>query len=175
MLKKILVLIIVLSALVFSHSFFNQSYAASHIIYGESLSSGWTNWSWKTTVNFNATTPTFAGTKSMGVTYTGAWGGLSLKHAGLNTAPYSYLEFYIYPSTLNLSNIRVSLYNSAGAVMTQVNPAAYATNATGGWRKVLIPLSALGGVNTTITRVQLQENTGATQPVYYLDNLRFVN
>ena len=129
MFKKIFVLAICLSTLVFSHSFSNKSYAAAHHpIFAESLSAGWTNWSWKTTVNFNNTSPVYSAPRSIGVTHTGAWGGLSLKHAGLDTTPYSHLEFYIYPSTLNLSNIRVSLYNSAGVAMTQINPASYATD-----------------------------------------------
>ncbi len=176
MFKKIVLLAICLSILVISHSFVNQSYAAPHHpIFAESLSAGWSNWSWKTTVNFNNTSPVYSAPKSIGVTHTGAWGGLSLHHAGLDTTPYSHLEFYINPQSLNLSNIRVALYNSAGVAMTEINPTSYATDRGGGWRNVLIPLAALNGVNKIITRVQLQEATGASQPIYYVDELGFIS
>jgi hypothetical protein len=38
---------------------------------------------------------------------------------------------------------------------------------------VAIPLTDLGATKTTITRIQLQENTGRNQPTRYLDNIGF--
>ena len=54
--------------------------AAPQIIYDDTLAAGWVDWSWAS-VNLAATTPVHAGTKSIGVTYTGGWQGLYLHHA----------------------------------------------------------------------------------------------
>ena len=55
--------------------------------------------------------------------------------------------------------------------MPSVAIGGYMTNLSWGWYKVSIPLSALGGADTTITRVVIQENAGSAQPKFFIDNL----
>src|SRR5690606_27951111 len=106
-------------------------------------------------------------------TYTSAWAGLSLHTPGFTTAPYTWLEFAIRTSQSSLPDIRVALYDSGGRLIKQVDPRPYANEVGGGWHKVSIPLSVLGAANTTVTRVQLQEDSGRAQKTFYLDNIRF--
>jgi len=126
-------------------------------------------------VNTGATSYVFAGSRAMAVTYTSGWAGLSLHTPGFSTAPYNRLEFVLRPAKSSLPNIQVSLYNTSGQIIRRVDPRPYAAYAGNGWYRISIPLSDLGGVNTTITRVQLQENTGSSQRTFYVDSLRFVS
>ena len=52
--------------------------AADLAVYGDGLAAGWENWSWNTTTGFANTSPVHSGTRSLAVTYTGAWAGLYL-------------------------------------------------------------------------------------------------
>jgi len=59
----------------------NVAYVSTDaVIYGDSLASGWANWSWGGSVNFNAT-PAYSGSYAIGWQTTSAWGGLYL-HSG---------------------------------------------------------------------------------------------
>ena len=63
-------------------------------VYGDRLASGWTDWSWDSTVNLAATSPVASGSDAIAWTATRAWGGLYL-HTDLPVAlaPYSALNF----------------------------------------------------------------------------------
>src|SRR3972149_10165406 len=52
-----------------------RAYAATTVvIYDDALGSGWANWSWGTAINLNNTASVHGGSRSIAVTYTGAWG-----------------------------------------------------------------------------------------------------
>ncbi len=110
----------------------------------------------------------------MGVTFNSGWAGLALQTSSFNTSAYSKLQFFVRPGAVPLSSIAVSLYNSSGTMLTQRTTQPYATSVGNGWYRVTIPLADLQGVNTTITRVQLQENGGSARPTFHLDNLGFI-
>ena len=143
----------------------------NHVIYDDALH--WDNWSWNTTAS-SVTSPKFAGSHSLSVKYNAAWAGLSLHNSGFNTAGFTHLKFAILPSGSTLPNIDVALYNTADVPIKYVKLSAYATAAGGGWYTVSIPLADLGGANTTITRVELEEGAGAAQPIFHIDDLKFV-
>ncbi|MCX7683005.1 MAG: cellulase family glycosylhydrolase, partial [Anaerolineae bacterium] len=60
----------------------------------------WENWSWNASANFAFTGEVYSGTHAISVTYTGGWGGFSLRTASpINTAGYQYISFYAYGGT----------------------------------------------------------------------------
>ncbi len=146
---------------------------STYYVYDDSL--GWSNWSWRTTVNPSATSPVASGTRSMAVTYSAAWAGLALAaNSSFNSTGYNTLRFSINrPGAQPLSSIAVSLYDGSDTELRDVDPTPYATVASGGWYNVVIPLSALDGVNKGIARIQMQENRGIAEPTFYIDNLGF--
>jgi hypothetical protein len=134
----------------------------------------WTDWSWGTSVNPNASSPVFAGAKSMAVTYTQASSGLSLHHDGFNTTGYTHLKFVINPSGSPVPAIYASLYDSTDKPIKQVRIGPYST---AGWHQVSIPLADLMDLkdsNRTIVRVQLQNVSRAAQPTFHIDDLKIV-
>ena len=67
------------------------------IVYGDTLASGWENWSWDTTVNFANTSPVQSGSRSIALTYNTGWAGLSLRtQSPVNTASYTGVSFWVY-------------------------------------------------------------------------------
>jgi hypothetical protein len=124
----------------------------------------WDNWSWSATVDLANTDPVFTGTQSISVTYD-AWGGFSLhRPLPLNTDGFTGLSFYVYGSA---SNIPLDLYTeSSGGPSTHV-PITATQDA---WSHVEIPLSALGSP-AEITRLNIQDQTGITGTVIYLDQI----
>ena len=146
--------------------------APDPIVYDDDLH--WDNWSWGTTVNARLASPVYLGAKSMSVTYSRAWAGLSLHTAGFATSGYGQLHFALRPNGTALPAVQVSLYDATGKLIRPVSLAAYAKADPSGWYVVDIPLTDLGAANMTITRVQLQEGSGTAQPTYYVDDMRFI-
>lgn len=143
--------------------------AGDLMIYNDALAGGWENWSWSTTISAD-TGHKKVGTSSAAVQYTGGWAGLSFRTAApIDTSGYASLHFWVYGST------------GAGLLHVFTQPTDNGTNSTGydftptpnDWLEVTIPLSALGNP-TQITRLNIMDGTGNTQPLYYLDDLRLI-
>lgn len=148
------------------------------VVYDDVLRSGWDDWSWDVTVNLAATSPVYQGTKSIAATYTGAWGGVYLRHgSGVGTNGLTKLEFYVHGGTAGGQDLDVQL-GDTGAWRTKVGLNGYVTGgsvAAGTWRKVSIPLSALG-ITTSypVIKLVIQDGAGTPQPTFYVDQIRFV-
>lgn len=146
------------------------------VIYADALATGWANWSWNATINFAASTPVQSGTRSAAVTYTAAWGGLYVHHAGVSPTGLTRLEFWVHGGTAGGQQLAVYLGDSGGWLPTvQADP--YITGgavAANTWRKVSIPLSALGVTTNLITDVVIQEDAGGAQPALYIDQIELV-
>src|SRR5579871_3975921 len=146
------------------------------IVYDDALENGWQNYSW-CTVNFSAANYVHSGAYSAQVTYTGAWQGFYLDHAAFDTTPYTSLTFWINGGAASGQSIQVAaLLNGTAQVSLPLNN--YITGgsvAAGTWRQVTIPLSALGVANqSNMTGFWLQEDTGNSQPSFYVDDIRLV-
>jgi len=156
------------------------AYDYTRTVYDDSLGGGWDDWSWNTTLNFASTAQAHAGSKSIAVTYTAAWGALYLHYDfGLPPSGRSKLEFWVHggstggqriiaqvgepgSSTVWLNEVPVNSYNSCGTVTANT------------WCKVSIPFSALGVTSNPITELVIQDDSGGAQPTFYVDDIRFV-
>jgi hypothetical protein len=137
-------------------------------IYGDALAADWASWSWSATINFNGTSPVQVGTRAANVTYQ-AWGGLSLrKGTAQSTAGYSALKFWVHGGTGSAKSLRVytQTADTGGESASMVVSAPANT-----WTEITIPLSALGNP-ASIKRLNIQENSGATQPMMTFDEIR---
>lgn len=129
------------------------------------------NWSWGTTVNFNNTSPVYAGSKSMALTYNQAWAGFqALRSSALNTSGYSQITFWVHGGSSGTRRLWVFIYTStSSAESPKVNVDAPARR----WTQVSVPLSSLGNP-TQIARVAIQDRSGGAQPIFYVDDLKIV-
>jgi hypothetical protein len=113
-------------------------------IYVDSLLDGFQDYSWASNVNYQNTSPVYAGSDSISVTavaYTALW----LYYDDLNTSPYASLNFWINGGANGAQGLQamgVVAQNAAGTY----NLPALAPNT---WTQFTIPLSALGVAGIT--------------------------
>lgn len=137
------------------------------VIYADALQNGWDNWSWAT-VDFSNASPVRSGTRSIKVT-SGAYQAFWAHHGSFNTSGYVNVVFWIHGGTTGGQTMTVAglLDDVAQPTSVTIGPIAAGT-----WQQVVIPLSSIGIANATnCTGFWLQENTGAAQPAYYLDDI----
>lgn len=140
------------------------------VIYGDSTT--WDNWSWSTTVNLGNTSPVYAGSKSIAVTYTAGWAAFSLrKSPAVSTGGYTQLTFWVHGGSSGTRQFKVYVQTSdSGGASSSVNVDAPA----GQWTQVTINLSSFGSPSQ-IARINFQDRTGNAQPVFYIDEIKLTN
>ncbi|MGB8170145.1 MAG: hypothetical protein WCF18_21760 [Chthoniobacteraceae bacterium] len=166
-----------LTATALSAALSANAFAAAEFAYLDSLSSGWADWSWNASFA-NDTTIKKSGTASARVTVTGAWGALSLNR---NTGPASLaglsaVTFDINPGAAanvpKAAALLVSLEHG-GVIGPQAALGGYATPALAAntWSSVSIPIGALRGGLTAMTRLHLQDGQGQAGAAFNVDNI----
>jgi hypothetical protein len=142
-------------------------------IYQNELAAGWQNWSWQSGVEFGAAAPQGAdGATAIAVTYEAAWAALSLHvEPPLSAKGVDALRFQINGGARGGQQVRVVLADATGAFLDQGETVTVPANT---WQTVEIPLSTFGPV-AQIGGVAWQDASGGAQPVFYLNNITFVN
>ena len=138
------------------------------IVYGDTLASGWENWSWDATVNFANTSLAQSGSRSIALTYSAGWAGLSLRSQSLvNTTSFTGVSFWVYgvPGS-ELLNFYIQTTDDSGA-----SPGVTFTPAAGQWTQVTVAWPQLGSPGQ-VARLNWQEYTGSARPSFYIDNVR---
>ncbi|HYR08986.1 MAG TPA: hypothetical protein VEQ60_14490, partial [Longimicrobium sp.] len=97
-------------------------------------------------------------------------------HSGVSPAGMSRLEFYVHGGASGGQQLAVYLGDTGGWLQTvQADPyIAGGSVVAGAWRKVSIPLSALGVTSNSITDVVIQEDAGGAQSTLYIDSIELV-
>ena len=135
-------------------------------IYSEGLANGWNNWSWAS-VNTGSTTTVHTGSTAIAVT-ADAFEALYLQHPALPTGAYESLKFWINGGAIGGQTLNVvALRSGAGQPAVHIGPLTADT-----WQEVVIPLAQLGIANVAdLDGLWLQENGGATQPTFFVDDV----
>ncbi|MFZ6028613.1 MAG: glycoside hydrolase family 44 protein, partial [Chloroflexota bacterium] len=137
------------------------------VIYDDALAAGWENWSWNTTADFANSAPVYAGSSSIAATYTGAWAGFYLNNAaGISTAGYTTLRFWIHGGGSGGQRLNVTLMDGSGNTFA-------VTAAANTWTRVDVPLSELGNP-ATLTKLVWQDTSGGAQPAFYIDQVALI-
>jgi hypothetical protein len=141
------------------------------VIYGDALAEGWENWSWDTQVNAANAQPAL-GRRSIAVTYKKAFGGFSLRApTPIDTGRYSGIAFWVHGGRSGKRDLTFYVQQSdTGGESRKVQIEAPA----GVWTPITISLSSLDNPKT-IARLNIQDNSGKQQPVFYVDNVRLVS
>jgi len=135
------------------------------LLYRDELAQGWENWSWSSTVDLTSVGQVRVGTNAVAITHTAAHGGFSLRAATpLNANPYSAIRFWIYGNGQPLALYIQASDDGPASPFYRFTPPA------GVWARYRAPLSALGNP-AAIARINLQDDSGAPQPTYFLDEL----
>ena len=135
-------------------------------LYQDSLANGWNNWSWAD-VNTASTTTVHTGSSAIAVT-ADAFEALYLQHNPLPTDTYQSLKFWINGGATGGQTLNViGLLHDVAQPAVPIGPLAPAV-----WQEVVIPLSQLGIASAQdLTGLWLQDNSGTTQPTFYVDDI----
>ncbi len=146
-------------------------------VYHDTLASGWGNWSWNASVGFNNSAPVYAGSKSITVTVTKAWGALQLQsNRGLSAAQYPYVTFSVQASQSGQA-FDVALTDTNNKQLGPFTPLGNygGEPVPGAWTLYTIPVAGLGGAGKQIGGVVLQEAQGKAQPAIFVDEIAFTS
>lgn len=146
--------------------------SADNAVYADALAAGWENWSWDSTLDFAANTPTHSGAAALAVTYTGGWGGVYLHSTTLiNGSAIQALRFWMHGGTTGGQPIRVYAVNAAnqfvGSGVTLTAPLANT------WTPITLTLTALGNP-ASVSGFVWQEDGGSARPTFYLDDISLI-
>ena len=139
-----------------------RSNATDVTIYSEALVAPWEDYSYDTTVDF-ANNTAYQGTEGIAITHTAAYGAFSVyTPSALTASDYLSVAFWAYGAAGG-SPITVSLGDSPTTFYEITIPA-------GVWTYYAVLLTDLGSP-ATVERINWQDNSGAAQATYYLDEI----
>jgi len=143
--------------------------AADLAIYGDALASGWQDWgSWDTTYNYNNASPVQSGTRSISVQYTEAWGGLYLMaDTALDSSGYTGVSFWIHGGTAGGQHINFKIIDGNNG---NWDAAVSVTPVANTWTQIIVNLTQVNNP-ATIAGLVWQDNTGGSQPIFYVDDI----
>ncbi|HXI83616.1 MAG TPA: alpha-L-arabinofuranosidase [Verrucomicrobiae bacterium] len=135
-------------------------------VYGDSLGTGWQNWSWAT-VNLNNHSPVHAGANSISVT-AAAYQALYLHHDALDSSAYSNLTFWIHGGPTGGQQLQVqALLNGVAQPAVALAPLPSNT-----WQHITLSLASLGVTNKpNMDGFWIQDTSGTNKPTFYVDDI----
>jgi hypothetical protein len=147
------------------------------VIYNDDLAPGWQDWSWDAACDLASTDQVFSGSRAISVTLD-PWGGLSLWHDAWEPTPYLWLEFFIRAASPSVA-LWAFLYDGDGNELRRrpVDDCRYIEGGAiepGTWRLVRIPLADLQASGKDLTRIAIQERSGASNTAFWIDEMRLV-
>ena len=168
------VLVATLSSKVSSAGGSGSSTTTTHTLYGDSLRSGFSNWSWGATVTLNHTGTVYAGTNSTRVVYNSSWGGLYFRSAtGVSTATSTHLQFAVRSGAAS-PYLELESYGPGDTLLANVSLNDYipgGSMSANTWYLVSIPLEDLDLDNTSMTGfVAMKDATGTM----YFDDVKLI-
>lgn len=136
-------------------------------VYDDALASGWENWSYSSTVNFANASPTLTGQASIAVTFNAPYAGFSVRTSPpLPAADFSAISFFVYaPNTDRALSLAVQTADEGG-----LSELFYFNAPADTWSQIVVGLDSLGDPGA-IARINIGDNSGSAQPVFYLDQI----
>jgi hypothetical protein len=149
------------------------TYAATDMsVYTDSLANGWANGSWGVAVSLSNTSPVHSGTASIATTVNSTqWGGLYLmSNAALNSSGYSGARFWIHGGSAGGQHISFKIIDGSNG---NWDSSVSITPTANTWTLVTVSLAQVNNP-TTIGGLVWQDDTGSSQPTFYVDDVVLV-
>jgi hypothetical protein len=147
---------------------------AALVLYDDVLAPFVRNYSWSSTVDFNATSPVFEGARSIAFTPTAIAAGMYLHpDVGIDTSRYPFVTFAIH-ATSDPFPVHVVLYGDGkpneGLNLHQLGGAP----AAGTWKRYVVPVSLLVPGAKKITGFVVQAFQVTSTPLLHVDSVAFL-
>jgi len=143
---------------------------ADQDIYTDTLTPGWSDWSYRAAQNLNNTSPVHGGTKSISVTGTN-YGALYLHTPTQDSSLFTNLTFWINGGTTGGQSVYVQA--TLGGSQPGVVLAPLPTNS---WRQITLSLLELHVTNApNFDGFWIQVQTAGVMPTFYVDDIKLVS
>ncbi len=144
---------------------------ADLVVYGDSLASGWSNWSWGASVNFSNNNPVYSGSASIAATITSGWGALSLQTATpVQSWQHYTLTFRVHGGAGSPKQLRLFVRETdTGAQIGQYDFIA----PVGTWTTITRTFADFGNP-AQVARIDIMDRTGSAQGTFYVDEIRWL-
>jgi peptidoglycan/xylan/chitin deacetylase (PgdA/CDA1 family) len=168
---------LIVSALAF---FAVPTYAQANVIYyiyDDAFADDWQYWGWSSEVDLADTTDPYQGTHHISWDPEEGYAGFYFRsNSGVDTTGYTHLTFAIQ-STQEGDTLSVLAYDADNEVLgPQLMLADYGGNPVVGSYKVYqIPLEDLNAVDIQLHGFHIQDQTGDTRPVMYIDQVGLID
>ena len=145
------------------------------IIFSDTLTNGWLNYSYGVTLNLINTSPVHSGSASISATITSAYGGIQLYHAPMTNTAYGTISFWLNGGAAGGQPLQ--MYGNLGTGPTAQAPRySLQMPLANTWQQYIVPLSALGVANmTNFSGFAIQDSAGSSEPTFYLDDLQLIS
>jgi hypothetical protein len=146
---------------------------SAYTIFEDLVTSGWSLSSSGTLSS--VTYEKYAGTSSEKLVVTSAWDNYNFVHAGFATSNYTYLHVAILSGQTNSVCFSVQAFHGTwSSSVPQANLQGYGGLPNSySWSVYNIPLSYLNPSGETIQNILLEDCSGTTGSIFYLDQLQF--
>ena len=128
-------------------------------VYTDTLGSGWRDWSWNATRQFNDTTHVHTGTQAIRVDLNN-WGGLSLRHDSGWSTTGATLRFWVYSPQATPLRLYTQSSDDGGD-----SASIHFSTLAGQWQQVSVPMSQLGNPGW-LKRLNLQLASAGSGTIY---------
>lgn len=150
-------------------------HATDLTVYDDTLKNGFQDWSWGGGINLANTTPVHAGMRSISLAGNN-YNAVSLVKpgAGLSATTYPTLQLWVHGGSGSNQSLTLFLQNTTTSAMANVPLNTYIAGggpAAGTWKLATVPLATAFPTMTTFDRIDIQSNTGGTQPTVYFDDI----
>jgi len=145
-------------------------------ILGDDLAAGWQITGWRSSVDQRPGPAAPNGARSLGLHFDGPYGGHLLYGPTFSTRGYARLELDVHGGWASNQPLRVALRDPDNENIVQVQVDGYTEwggIGEGAWRRVSIPLDALGAVDREVRSIQLLMGLRDATPSIYVANIRF--
>lgn len=142
-------------------------------IYTDTLTTGWVNWSWNSTINFSNSSPVSQGSASISYTPTTGYGGLYLHtDNGVQTAQFTTITFTAKAAAEGEA-FNIGVYDANNQLLHQpVSLESYGGQpTTTAWKTYAIPLADLGAGNALVKGFSIYDATGQPKGTLYIDQI----
>jgi hypothetical protein len=131
-------------------------------IYDDALASGWQNWSWSSTVNFEATGTVHSGQNALATTFDQGWAGLYLRADSALPDGFDTLRFWVWGTGQTIS---IQFYDED----SNATDGGSITPPANTWTQIDLPLAS-----TNLWGLVWMETTGSAQPQFLLDDIQLL-
>ncbi len=145
----------------------------NQLIFSDALQNGWQSWGWAKTIDLKNPAPAYGGAAASIRVGAGGWEAIHLHHSALDVAPFGAVSFWVCGGEGGGQKLRVQASRA-----DKIQDASFPLDALkpNEWRRVVVPLDALGvSGKTDVTGIVVGNNSPDAAGEFFLDDVELLS